>query len=131
MPNLVLVSSLNQSQLSAPVVKRIDDDEKTQEPSQAKTCQVPFDLTVREVAVVVVLFTMPGATYKHVAARLSIPFGTLKSRLYSIYQKLGAENQFEALQKLSKNGFEAQSYLWTLPSLITPQEQTELEPISA
>jgi DNA-binding NarL/FixJ family response regulator len=81
---------------------------------------LPFRLTEREAAVLAVLFTSPGATYKYVAEQLKIPFNTLKSRVKSIYNKLAVDTQFEALQLLQEQGFTAQDFTWALPSANLP-----------
>lgn len=71
-------------------------NEKTQ-PKPTAPSSTPLTITPRETQVLVLL--AQGNLNKEVARRLNISTETVKKHLQNIYQKTGAQNKIEALNK--------------------------------
>ena len=68
--------------------------------SQSKPTAVPFEnghITPRETEILTLM--AEGALNKQIASRLGISTETVKKHLRNIYQKTGAQNKIEALNK--------------------------------
>ncbi|GAA4739244.1 response regulator transcription factor [Flavisolibacter ginsenosidimutans] len=73
---------------------------KPQPASQSKPTATPFSnghITPRETEILTLM--AEGALNKQIASRLGISTETVKKHLRNIYQKTGAQNKIEALNK--------------------------------
>jgi DNA-binding NarL/FixJ family response regulator len=79
----------------------IEEMNKDEQKTSPKSKEIPEQLTPRESEILNLL--SQGLSYQHIANKLFISLGTLKTHIYHIYEKLQVKNKMQAINKMKKD----------------------------